>query len=237
MRQTGKTKAMVEALPEGGSIVIVHNGAMADYVRRMIEDLRGGRIALVTKVRTVATYDAAMGALTGVRLPVFLDHAFEEHARPVVKAVVAELMSGIAAGQLPLNEARARVGLPPIASVELARPDVKDRVAELVRAANLRGELRLEPGEPTPVQQLQAEVSRLELRDGDLIVLRPPSQHTDDQVAEMLALIDWVTDDQRQKRIGLMIIDPGAELMVLHHTPAAQEAPVEASPAPVERAA
>lgn len=45
MRNTGKTKAMVEALPETGGIVCVSSQGMVRYVKQMIRDLRGDVVA------------------------------------------------------------------------------------------------------------------------------------------------------------------------------------------------
>ncbi|MFY9294006.1 MAG: hypothetical protein WAP03_25425 [Methylorubrum rhodinum] len=91
MRGTGKTKAMVEGLPEGGSIVIVHHGASADYVRRMIRDLRGRHVEAATTVRAVTSRFEADRVLRGMHRRVFIDHAFEDCAERDVRLYTADL--------------------------------------------------------------------------------------------------------------------------------------------------
>lgn len=204
---TGKTKAMVEALPEGGSVVIVHNGQTADYVRRMIVDLRGRHVMLNTRVRTVASCDAAVGALLGVREPVFVDHAFQERALPSVKARVAELIGGIQ-GHNPVLD-------------------------HLKRAVAALPSMVLEAGE----EPLRAMVSCLELRDGDIVVLRTMSPLTREQARASKDSLDRLTAERGLRNVSLLLIDPGAELTVLRPAPEAQDKPAEVSAEPVERAA
>jgi hypothetical protein len=75
MRGTGKTKAMVMALPDEGACVVVHNQPMVRYVERMIYDLRGKGLMKRCKVFLV---DSQHGAdrLQGLSMRTFVDHAF-----------------------------------------------------------------------------------------------------------------------------------------------------------------
>lgn len=79
-RRTGRTKAMVEALPASGAVVVVHNRTMREYVEQMIDDLRGRAVREVIDVCVVNNFESAQGALMGRRVPILLDHAFEEKA-------------------------------------------------------------------------------------------------------------------------------------------------------------
>lgn len=80
MRGTGKTKAMVMALPADGACVVVHNQSMVRYVERMIYDLRGEDMMKRCKVwRMEIQRDA--DRLQGLRMRTFVDHAFWELAR------------------------------------------------------------------------------------------------------------------------------------------------------------
>ncbi len=93
MRRTGRTLAMVKGLPAGGSIVVVHNGPMVDYVRRMIMDVRGPTVALWTTVRHIATREDARRTLVGVSVPIVVDHAFWQHASREAFAAVDQAVS------------------------------------------------------------------------------------------------------------------------------------------------
>lgn len=75
MRGTGKTKAMVMALPADGACVVVHNAAMVRYVERMICDLRGKDMMKRCKVWRVESQGDA-DRLQGLRMRTFVDHAF-----------------------------------------------------------------------------------------------------------------------------------------------------------------
>lgn len=98
MRNTGQTLAMVEALPETGSIVVVHTGPLRAYVRRMIVDIRGSEVLGVTKVVTVRDR-GDIDQFQGIRKPVFVDHAARAALSPVVLTA------------LDLMVARAHTGL------------------------------------------------------------------------------------------------------------------------------
>lgn len=75
MRGTGKTKAMVMALPDEGACVVVHNASMVRYVEHMINDLRGKDLMNRCKVISVARQHDA-DRLQGLRMRTFVDHAF-----------------------------------------------------------------------------------------------------------------------------------------------------------------
>jgi hypothetical protein len=75
MRGTGKTKAMVMALPEEGACVVVHAAPMVRYVERMIYDLRGKVMLRRCKVWRVERQGDA-DRLQGLRMRTFVDHAF-----------------------------------------------------------------------------------------------------------------------------------------------------------------
>lgn len=75
MRGTGKTKAMVMALPDEGACVVVHNASMVRYVEHMICDLRGIDLMKRCKVISVSRQHDA-DRLQGLRMRTFVDHAF-----------------------------------------------------------------------------------------------------------------------------------------------------------------
>lgn len=76
-RRTGKTKAMVETLPAGGSVVIVHSHQFGRYVKKMIYDLRGPEVLKKTRVIPVRQ-PSDTNRLQGIRSPIFVDHAWAE---------------------------------------------------------------------------------------------------------------------------------------------------------------
>jgi hypothetical protein len=75
MSEHGRTKAMVMALPEGGAFVVVHSAVMARYVERMIYDLRGRDFFKRCHVHPVHGH-GSLSRLYGLRIPIFVDHAF-----------------------------------------------------------------------------------------------------------------------------------------------------------------
>lgn len=75
MLGTGKTKAMVMALPTDGACVVVHNQPMVQYVERMIYDLRGKDLMKRCKVLRIESQGDA-DRLHGLRMRTFVDHAF-----------------------------------------------------------------------------------------------------------------------------------------------------------------
>lgn len=92
MRGTGKTKAMVMALPDEGACVVVHNAAMVRYVEHMIYDLRGKDMMKCCKVISVSRHHDA-DRLQGLRMRTFVDHAFwwlthDRHLRTRVEHLV-----------------------------------------------------------------------------------------------------------------------------------------------------
>lgn len=79
LRGTGRTKAMVEALPATGATVIVHGCSLRDYVRHMIRDLRGADVEDACKVVVVRKLYDAMKAMQGRPGPFVVDHAFWDY--------------------------------------------------------------------------------------------------------------------------------------------------------------
>lgn len=82
LRGTGRTKRMVMELPEGGCVVVAHNGDGVAYIRRMIGDLRGGDFLKSVRIASLAYVEN----LHGLDLPIFIDHfvleyAFDRHLR------------------------------------------------------------------------------------------------------------------------------------------------------------
>lgn len=75
MRGTGKTKAMVMALPEGGAFIVAHSFQMDRYIERMIFDLRGRDFFKLCHVHAVHG-QMCTNRLHGLRIPIFVDHAF-----------------------------------------------------------------------------------------------------------------------------------------------------------------
>lgn len=74
-RGTGRTKRMIEALPEDGAVVIVHNRPMTDYVRHMIIDVRGLEVAASCKVICITNHNDVWN-LKGDKRPIHVDHTF-----------------------------------------------------------------------------------------------------------------------------------------------------------------
>lgn len=75
-RPAGRTMAMVRSLPDSGACVIVHNGNMRRYIERMMRDLRG--IDFLKRCLVLVIYGHHdLYRLHGLRLPTFIDHAFE----------------------------------------------------------------------------------------------------------------------------------------------------------------
>lgn len=89
-RRTGKTKALVLGLKRG-SIVIVHNTAMVDYLRNMIRELRGNDFALSCRVRCIYRASDVARTLAGESRPVAVDHAFFDFAASDAIAEVVRL--------------------------------------------------------------------------------------------------------------------------------------------------
>jgi hypothetical protein len=95
MRGTGKTKAMVEALPAGGSTVVVHNSAMRSYVEAMIREVRGSETWRHTKVVVIASPRDVL-KLHGLRDRIAFDHAFEVNVHPSIAAEAHRLAAQVA---------------------------------------------------------------------------------------------------------------------------------------------
>jgi hypothetical protein len=76
-RGSGRTKRMVMSLPEGGCVVVIHENSFRDYLRHLIDDLRGG--SFLKSVRIVPLADSER-YLRGLRLPIFVDHYVSEYA-------------------------------------------------------------------------------------------------------------------------------------------------------------
>ncbi|MEY9556499.1 hypothetical protein ABIF67_010622 [Bradyrhizobium japonicum] len=93
MRGTGQTKAMVEKLPETGSVVVVHTDPLRSYVRDMILTLRGSEVLGRTRIEVIKNR-AAADRLVGLRVPVFVDHAFADHVSHETASAVRALADG-----------------------------------------------------------------------------------------------------------------------------------------------
>lgn len=76
-RCTGRTTRMLQALPEGGCIVVVHDSHFKPYVLDMLVRLRGRDFC--KSVRLVSL-EQAEGAVRGSRYPVFVDHHVSDFA-------------------------------------------------------------------------------------------------------------------------------------------------------------
>lgn len=89
-RRSGRTKAMVEAIPEN-TLVVVHSLGHLDYVRAFVRDLRGEAFYRGTRVIAINCPIDAQHALIGQRRPIELDHRFIASAPPEAVRVAAEL--------------------------------------------------------------------------------------------------------------------------------------------------
>lgn len=85
MRGTGLTKAMVEALPNDGGVLVVHTTAMRHYVEQMVRDLRGIEIRKRCKVIVINRH-VDLQKIEGLCGYIDIDHAVEDHVRPIVAA-------------------------------------------------------------------------------------------------------------------------------------------------------
>jgi len=92
-RGSGRTKKMVMSLPDNsGAFVIVHSRAMWVYVDRMIRDLKKSPPERHFRILVVdSPFD--VDRLRGHSLPIFVDHAFWELARPVAREALAEFLA------------------------------------------------------------------------------------------------------------------------------------------------
>lgn len=77
MRGEGRTKAMVQALPETGAFVVVHSVSMRAYVRSMVQSIRGDAVASRCRI-VVVNRTCHLNELMGASLPIRIDHAVEE---------------------------------------------------------------------------------------------------------------------------------------------------------------
>lgn len=96
MSNTGQTKAMVEKLPETGSVVVVHTDPLRTYVRDMILALRGSEVLGRTRIEVIKNR-AAADRLLGLRVPVFVDHAFSANVGPETAEAVRLMADGATA--------------------------------------------------------------------------------------------------------------------------------------------
>ncbi|WP_146618675.1 hypothetical protein [Rhodoplanes elegans] len=83
---------MIKALPATGSVVVVHNSGLREYVKQMIHDVRGADVLKATTVIICNRSDLARGYLTGRRVPVIVDHVFYAAVPPTVEASVRQLV-------------------------------------------------------------------------------------------------------------------------------------------------
>lgn len=93
-RGTGRTKAMVEAMPPEGGTIIVHNAVVRDYVNRMVRDLRGQPFARTVRVSVVQNYSDCY-RLQGLSCHVAVDHAVWENINRETTAKLNETLHGI----------------------------------------------------------------------------------------------------------------------------------------------
>ena len=77
MRGEGRTRAMVEALPETGAFVVVHNAVLRRYVMTMIRQMRGAETASRCRVVAVSNH-GDLAQLVGASRPIVIDHAVED---------------------------------------------------------------------------------------------------------------------------------------------------------------
>lgn len=91
MRGTGMTKAMVEALPNEGGVLIVHSTTMRHYVERMVRVLRGIDVSKRCRV-VVVNHHVDILQINGLIGYIDVDHAVEEHVHPIVVAELRRLV-------------------------------------------------------------------------------------------------------------------------------------------------
>jgi hypothetical protein len=78
-RGTGRTLAMVKALPETGAIIVVHSAVLSVYLARMIADVRGEDVFRRMRIVVIRHHgDCRKLEFLGAALPVVFDHAWDE---------------------------------------------------------------------------------------------------------------------------------------------------------------
>lgn len=93
-RSTGRTLAMVRALPETGAVVITHSAEHRRYVERMVRDVRGAETAKLVSVRVVRGWSDVQ-TLEGLRVPVRVDHAVGPALNAVTWRALKCLIEGV----------------------------------------------------------------------------------------------------------------------------------------------
>ena len=82
-------RRLIAALPESGSVVIVHSPTVVCAYREMIREQRGPDVAAVTKVFSAPTMRDEAAVTRGLSLPIFIEPFVEEqreHRRALAQA-------------------------------------------------------------------------------------------------------------------------------------------------------
>lgn len=78
-RGSGRTTRQIMSMPESGGVYVVHTAPMVMHTRRLMSDHRGDefqRRCYVVRVGDMGDVDH----LRGLRLPIYIDHAWSEWA-------------------------------------------------------------------------------------------------------------------------------------------------------------
>lgn len=105
-RNSGKTKAIVMSLPQDGGVIVVHSMHMYSYLNAALWAWGGRDLAQRVRVVVICSEARARSLLTGLRLPVVIDHAFRESMPLVLTDRVDVLANGanIVAGFSPSKD-------------------------------------------------------------------------------------------------------------------------------------
>lgn len=82
-------RRMIAALPESGSVVIVHSPTVVGVYREMIREQRGPELAAATKVFSAPSMRDEAAVTRGLTLPIFIEpfvEAQREHRRALAQA-------------------------------------------------------------------------------------------------------------------------------------------------------
>jgi hypothetical protein len=91
MRRTGQTTEQLKSISKG-SVYIVHTPALISYVRNILAQERGEDFAASIKVRSVSNVHQVT-TLYGLNVPIEVDHAFWQLARPIVAIRLHQLLA------------------------------------------------------------------------------------------------------------------------------------------------
>lgn len=91
-RGGGRTLWMVRIIPAEGAIVVVHNVAIARYIRDMIRSIHGNEVSIRCAVLVVRDVSDTL-ALRGSARKILVDHAFWDRAPREAIVAVSDIIN------------------------------------------------------------------------------------------------------------------------------------------------